>query len=299
MAILSKMLKGFLLCFALVVTGQAYAGTFSLTSLDWAVDLDGNGDPSDGLVDLDTLGFFGYTLVQVSDADSSGTITNGDTFTDYNYLTADELSGVYTTNTMTGVLGNTVSAGTTTYSTAYFDGSSMSWFTADDTEILSLTVSSGSSLLVLNGATLTIGQISLTLSIDYVAAGYFYIDVDGTWVDLADIIASLDYESYYFNVITIAGVPDSVIAEYEAILNAYTGTDVSESLTGFAGSDDVNLLEALSLTGYTYVVVNDGTVDLTRRAPEPGMLTLMGLALIGLAYLQRRRKDDGLSLAHS
>ncbi|MBF9002131.1 MULTISPECIES: PEP-CTERM sorting domain-containing protein [Vibrio] len=297
MAILSKMIKGFLLCFALASASQAYAGSFSLAGLDWAVDIDGNGDTSDGLVDIDTLDFAGYTLVSVSDTDFSGTLTDNDTFTDYNYLTADDLAGIYTLNTMTGTLDNTVTFGSLTYSTAYFDGSTMSWYDASDTSILTISVTSGSSLLLLDGTDLTIGQISLTLSIDSVVADYFYVDVNGTWVDLADLVASKPYDAYYFSVLTYAGVPDAILAAYEAELNAYTTVDTSTYLTDYAGIATVDLTDAFTGSGYTFVVVNDGTVDLTRRVPEPGMLTLMGLAFIGLAGLQRRRKFQ-LKLTH-
>ncbi|WP_161158024.1 PEP-CTERM sorting domain-containing protein [Vibrio eleionomae] len=305
MKALHNMGKLIMLCLVVLVSSQAYAGSFSLSSLNWAIDSDGDGVIDDGsLTDIDTLNFFGYSIVHLTDADSNGTLSDGDTFTDYTYLTATDTSvdGIYTVNTLTGYLNNTVSSTTSsgdtyTYSTAYFDGSTMNWYNSDGEVILSLTVVDGSSLLSLDAdGNLTVGQISLTLSISDVAEGYFYVEVDGEWVDLADLISSVDYEAYYFDVITTVGFPSSVYDSYAEAIENYSGEDIDDYLNGNSGTTTLKLSQAIADGGYAYGVSNTGTVDLASRVPEPGMLSLMGLAFIGLAGFQRRRNKKQMEL---
>ena len=289
-----------MLCLSIGVSSQAYSLTIDLTDLvdvEWGIDYNHDGNTDDVTTyTKDLMGFFGYTLVEFNSSSTAGTISDGDKFTDYNYLKdTTSGSGIYTTNTMTGTLKDTTGT-TTVYSTATFDvGSVMTWYDAsnNDDEIMSLSVVNGDSTLKLDNGILTIGQISLLLKVTEVTQDYFYIKVDGKWVDLYDI-----GEEIYLYVLVSSDVPSTIedadtLTDY---VNQQTGsnlTDLDGYLTDAAETTQVDLSQAAANNGnggYSYMIVNNGTSTLRERVPEPGMLSLMGLAFLGLAGLQRRRK---------
>lgn len=304
---LSKMAKSAALCFALFATSQANAGSLYLTGFDWAIDPTGTVGDTSGLIDLDAFNFGSYTLVTFGDTDNSGTLTEGDRFTDYSYLyptsngdTSGALSDIYALNAdMGGSFGQVFPVGPQNLSTATFDsGSTQNWYDgATDTNILTLDLLNASTNVFTNpaGDQITqVGQIDFQFQVSQAAAGYFYVMIDGAWVDVSDILdGTVDvYDgNIYAKTSTLTQVPDSVdnpdaipmlddiASDALAALAPYTGfTSSAQYLNGDLGNSG-------------YLTANNGNVDLA-AVPEPGMLSLMGLAFLGLAGFQNRRRNQ-------
>lgn len=269
-----------------LLSSQTYATVYNLSEYAWAYDSDHNGVDTTDIITDNSLSFSGYTLAEFTT--NNGTdLSDGGTFTDYSYLYNTDL-GIYNVGTLTGTVN---SSGFAEFSTT----STMTWYDSNtNTAILGLSIVEGNSSLTVNGSTLYIGQIYLSLEITSVQSGYFYIYIDGEWVDFATLLADSS-NTLTFSTITTSGVPTNDIdSTVDATLSSYAGVgSISDYIYGTAGTNKVDLTEATQGDKIIYTTGNDGYVDVNSSAaplPEPGMLSLMGLAFLGLAGLQRRRK---------
>jgi len=285
MNILSKITKLFLLCVTLALTSQAYAGTLYLSSMDWAIDPDG-ASGSDTMVDIDKLTYDGFTLVQLD--------TSTMTFTNYNYLYSTDtgsLSSIYGLSALTG------SIDTTTGSISFDTGSELNIYTDSTTDsILTLSLVSAKSNSTVDTASQTIelNQMIYTYVVTDVAQGYFFIKIGGEWVDLYYILnLTAGYEQYYniydsltyVYAATTSTIPDGVTSEAQSALGTAFGVDLSAALVD--AEDEFNTV--VDYSSGAFVTTNSGSLDI-QAVPEPGMLSLMGLAFLGLAGFQSRRK---------
>ena len=303
---LSQLLAAGMLIF---VSSQVYATAYSLSDYAWAYDSNQDGNISnDEIVSDDSFSFEGYTLVEVTTNSGTADLTSGATFSDYTYLTNTQ-TGVYAE----ALLNGTISSGSTI---AYFNTtasdptSQMEWYTASGDYILTVDLvtndlgQQGRSVLTVIDGDLLVNQITLYLSVSDVEYGYFYIydETLGEWVDFATLLAEGD-ELLFTSVTTSSAANEGDVSnEASAYIEGASGENPNSYAAAVGNASDlIDLTIAYQSDGtYMYSLSHDGGIDVDSDAvPEPGMLTLMGLALIGLAYLQRRRKDDGLSLAHS
>ena len=302
MKILSRINKLLAAGILVFVSSQAYATAYNLSSYAWAYDSDRDGDISSSeVISDDSFSFEGYTLVTVETNSGTASLDEGATFTDYTYLTNTQ-TGVYSVAKLTG----SIAAGS---SKATFDDSdesesSMTWYSSTGTQILTLDVVStesgvaGHSLLDVEGSTLYVGQVTLYLSIDTVEPGYFYIYIEGEgWVDFATLIANGDTLELS-SVTTSSSASDGDISD--EILDILE--DIGSGEANYAGvdngSDLIDLTAAYQEDGvYSYALAHNGGIHVDSSAvPEPGMLSLMGLAFLGLAGFQRRRNKKQMEL---
>lgn len=135
------------------------------------------------------------------------------------------------------------------------------------------------------------GDISVIFEVVSVLDDFIYVDVDGNGTleedeDLFDLLAALttEDEGYYlgwaFGTNTLTEQDITYAEELLAVLiqaglatpDGNGGYDIDPSLDGF-------------------IATNVGAV-LFASVPEPGMLSMMGLALLGFAGFSRRRKDS-------
>lgn len=308
MNILSNTVKAVILGLTLLVTGTAYAGSLNLASLNWAYDTDGDGDTTAGIVDFDVFNYTSYAVLALTDDVDSDGLGTGDSFTNYGYLfpssngdTDGSLSKVYGANVdMSGTIGEGAtfsSSGNTVYEVAFDAGSTQTWYKTETdssvTELLQLTLVYGSSTVTTNssGEIVGIGQLDLQYQITGIMQDYFYVELDGQWVDIWDILydpTSEYYGKYDFNIYGEVATTSSLASsigedneyadELNDVANAILG---GENATDYIGSD-------ISQDGKT-ITVSYGGLDLA-VVPEPGMLSMMGLAFLGLAGFQSRRR---------
>lgn len=197
---------------------------------------------------------------------------------------------------MGGSFSTVYPVGSQNLSTAIFDaGSTQSWYDgATNTNILTLELLNASTNVFTNsdGNQITsVGQIDFQFQITQAAAGYFYVMIDGAWVDIADILdGTVDvYDgNLYAKASTLTQIPDSV-ANSDAITALDTiASDALAALGTYTSYTSSRQYIGGDLTTGAYLTSNKGNVDLA-AVPEPGMLSLMGLAFLGLAGFQSRR----------
>ena len=283
----------------ILASSQVYATAYSLS--DYALGYDSNGDgtiSNDEIISDDSFSFEGYTLVEAT-PNSDGDLTSGASFTDYTYLTNTQ-TGVYAE----AVLNGTITSGSTI---AYFNTtasdpeSQMTWYTASGAYILTLDLvtndleQQGRSVLTVIDNDLLVNQITLYLEVSDVKAGYFYIydETTGEWVDFATLLARGDTLLLTSVTTSSAANTGDVSDEASAYIEGESGKDPNNYAAPVGNASDLIDLEIAYQSGgtYMYSLSHDGGIDVDSDAvPEPGMLSLMGLAFLGLAGLQRRRK---------
>ncbi|WP_165312848.1 PEP-CTERM sorting domain-containing protein [Vibrio ziniensis] len=279
MKFLSKVTKLFVLCFSLLLTGQAYAGYMTLQDQIWGIDPDGDGDTSNAVMLLN-MDYDSFTYVSFSDATH---------FTDYGFLYSTDdsaLKGMYAKATLTGEASG---------SNASFDaGSTMNWYDASDNLIMTLTLIYGDSTNVALdpvGGTIS-GSLRFQFEITYVAEDYFYIWDGVDWIDLADLIG--EDSPYYMEAGSQIQRATNNLLTVEQNSSDLAGTglnilDELDSITGLPAGSAQSAINTPSFAGF--VTFNDGNV-FVGVVPEPGMLSLMGLAFLGFAGFQSRRKSQ-------
>jgi len=308
---MNKLKNGFgacLFCLTLLfATSSVYAGSLNLASLDWAIDPDKDGDPTGGLADFDIFSYTGFTLVAITNDTGDAGVSVGDTFTDYGYLfpanngdTTGSLSDVYAiTDNMTGTFltGAALGGGRTFFDVEFDAGSTQTWYD-DAGKLLELTLVNGTSTVITNaeGNLDRIGQLDLQYLITDIIRDYFYVEIGGIWVDIWDILNDNTSDHYQDFDSKIYGetVASSSLAESIGSNNEYADeldAVAASILSAFGVSSSTELLNAnISEVGAT-VTINGGQLDLA-VVPEPGMLSLMGLAFLGFAGFQSRRKGQ-------
>lgn len=298
----------------------ASAATINVVDVDyWAIDEDGMGGAgSDGFMEMNYLDYNGSTFADstVDQGDDITAIDSGDTFVDYGYLYATsgyllgtepsleysiitavfvDVIGTYT-NEAGEALDYDFESGSLTLSIWDSEIATVTGPTGNDvditvpsagteTELLDLSIVEGTTLVNQNAnGTYT---VSVTLAIDEVLEDdYVYFYLDGEYVDLYDVdIFTEDGTAKYYltssttvNVISQETAIQSGIAQ--SLLDAY-------DLSGEgAAIDDFDPLTAIGVSAST-----DGGIS-AQEIPEPGMLGIMGLAFLGLAGFQRRRRHS-------
>ncbi len=278
MKFLRKISQVILICAALV-TGQAYAGSINLVGVTWGMDATGSGDGED-VIGLGTFAYESLTYVELD-------LGTGQ-FTDYAVLfssyAASPLAGIYATGTIGGYLDAPDEDG---YANANFTSGSIDWYSASGAPILSMGLDNAIGSIQVDS---TSGSFAFQYEITSVADGYFFVEVNGEWVDLSELISPED--PYYMDVISGVEIADDGTISDLATFYGITEPDLT---VGFAdvGIDYADVDSALGsgvLDG-EYVTYNRGTSDLA-VIPEPGMLSLMGLAFLGFAGFQSRRKGQ-------
>ncbi|MDB1123698.1 PEP-CTERM sorting domain-containing protein [Vibrio algarum] len=135
------------------------------------------------------------------------------------------------------------------------------------------------------------GDISVIFEVVSVLQDFIYVDVDGNGTleedeDLADLLAALTTEQEGFYLGWAFGtntLTDQDITYGEELMAVLIGADLATP-DGNGG-----YIIDPSLDGF--IATNVGAV-LFASVPEPGMLSMMGLALLGFAGFSRRRKDS-------
>ena len=303
---LTQLIAAGMLIFA---SSQVYATAYNLANYAWGYSSTGDGQ-NIVTISNNSFSFEGYTLVEVQTDSGTGDLSQGAIFTDYLYLTNTQ-TGVYATATLQGE----VSAGTndvtfyntasTSYDTTVTD-QTMTWYTSSGIEILTLDLVSDSTL-GLQGNTdmsvfgtdnqyLKVGEVVLYLEVSSITSGYFFIydTTTGTWIDFADLISAGDELLLTSGTFSSAATDDVSSGAYDYI-SGDSGEDPNNYIANVGNTGNViDLTTAYQGGGlYSYTLAQDGGIDVDTDAistPEPGMLSLMGLAFLGLAGLQRRRK---------
>ncbi|MCE0493283.1 PEP-CTERM sorting domain-containing protein [Vibrio salinus] len=291
---LSKILKPLLVCFAFVLCSQVNAQTLNLVGVTWGIDTDHDGDTSN-ITEVSNFDYIGATFVQFSDNDGSGSITENDSFTDYSYLKSNvsdfgDMTASF--SNWTGSFGTFYNFGSDYLTKVTFDTGSLMTLYSGTQSVMELELNTGSINVQINseGSTITqFGQLALELQVTSVEEGYFYIKIDGNWVDLYELLdeTSSYYDMYDGKVIAeVASTTQTDNISLDNITDEYI--EQLAALTGLSESDIESAIGNDLASGY-FVTYNDGNLDLG-VVPEPGMLSLMGLAFLGLAGFQYRRK---------
>lgn len=310
--ILSKITKTLLLSFvSIIFIAQANAGYINFKTsggetLTWAIDTTDDDviDSNDVIIpDTDTFDYESYTFVGFDNkVGSSAGIGEGDGFTDYTYFTAKPSEVIAKSSAWTGTFDNLISGSNYDWITANFaTGNDYTLnFSVDGTDFLHLylTYGSGDLKIATDGSTILDGNYALTFqfAVSSVTAGYVYIEVkDGVWVDLYEIL-NVDTSDYYERYSTLYMDVATTLQIGTAASSKFT-TDVTDELDILAGDDLLeygltSTADAIGnpLSSGSTVAYADGNFVTVGVVPEPGMLSLMGLAFLGLAGFQHRRK---------
>ncbi len=278
MKFLSKVTKLAIFWLSLVFAGQALAGAITLNQKIWGIDPTGTVGDSSNTATLYNMSYDSFTYVEFSDATH---------FTDYGYLyysgSNSTLNGIYAT----AVLPGTVSGAEANFTA----GSTMNWFDSLGNTMIELTLISGeSSNTSLDPENYNIqGELLFQYEVTDVAQGYFYIWNGSSWEDMYDLMAA-DEMFFMEASSTIQAATNTLIQLEEDFDNlAGTGTDIVAELETVRGAPVVqNALNAPTIG--SFVTFNDGNVAV--GVPEPGMLSMMGLACLGLAGFQLRRRKQ-------
>lgn len=280
----------------LLASSFANAGYVGLgDAVTWGLNASGGGTTSGTIIATDEIKFAGYSYT-----DSNDTLTG---FNNYGYL----LMGSYFNNNaevdifadygIDAVVQDSVFGISAVYTdwvgayTSYepadddevnfeFVSGTLDWFADGTTDpILESSIVSGNGDLNLSGSQR--GQLTMILEVTDVTAGYFFIDLnnDGSFIpeeDLSYILAnSVEPVVYGY-----AGSDNEIIDNSTPILDDILADE------GITGTFD-------ELTaGFGDVFTESDGSFVFREVPEPGMLSLMGLALFGFAGFQRRRKQS-------
>lgn len=286
-----KFLKSAALASTLLLASQANAAYLNLIDVDWKLDPDGAGPAS--AIELTALTYQGLSFAESTIANGDPTIIDaGDTFTDYGKFSAlNAITGPFTAESLTsydisaeftnftGTYGDIYTSGTETFLPFEFDvGGEVTWF-AGATEILtgeivSTPVFNSGGYASISGGDLT-GNIDIYFEITSAAAGYFFVDADGDGVysDLFDVLDTNTVPLMF----GFSNTTNLTILPTNPLYN--DGVDALETALG------------VDLGPIGILARNTGTYQM-RTIPEPGMLSLMGLAFLGLAGFQRRRRNS-------
>ncbi|MDG3088297.1 PEP-CTERM sorting domain-containing protein [Vibrio hannami] len=300
----NKLLKALVISGALVLSSNVSAAHLNLEDVDvWGLDVTGSGDVNNvtafNYLDYDGASFADSTFDKGADATL---IDAGDTFVDYGYLfsTGGNYNGQsadFGDYMVTSVFDNWT--GTYTNATPFplaplsydFETGDLTWkvwqtdangiILGSDIDILTMSIVHGFGTFVP-----AIGEyvIDLTFEIsDILQDNYIYYDINGdgileAWEDLFDVALTteLGQSIYYTTTLSFVELATDPEATVGTIIEQYflhTG-----ELLDFDGAFGV-------------AATNDGNLD-AAKIPEPGMLSLMGLGLLGLAGLQRRRRQS-------
>lgn len=299
----NKLLKTIAISGAILLSGQANAKFVNLDVIE-TFGINAAGTGAADAVAMNALDYLGTSFTDTIPAEGAtfgdiGAIYAADG--DYGFTDAD-LGDYVLTTVFTDWVGVYSDVGTDdngdgipdSFSAEFLSGTS-SWnssyvdpvtgdATVVDTGILELSIITGVGELSVSGVTGNqTGDMEMVFRVTGAMEDYFYIDLNGDGMftedeDLADLLAAIegtDSEGYYLGYVfgTNTIVDD---AGQQAIIRT--------ALEGYLETD-LSFLDTLG----GYVAVNDGLFYMA-TIPEPEMLSLMGLAVLGLAGLQRRRR---------
>lgn len=300
-----NLFKAMALTGALLLSSQAHAKFVSLDIVGtFGVNAAGTGAADAVPMNtLDYLGFsftdtppiegesfvdFGYIYATGGDYGGASANLDDDGGTQYQLSTVfSDWIGEYTyvsddINPVTGIPADFEAeffSGTVSWDSQIIDGAGEVVSVVEE-DILELSIITGIGGLTTSGiSNRQTGDIELIFEVTDVTEGYFFLDLndDGEFTefeDLAYLMSMLDpedegyYLGYTFGTNTIQ--PSESREALEERLEAIFGLDEGTLALGF-------------------VATNDGQFFMA-TIPEPGMLSLMGLAFLGLAGFQRRRK---------
>ncbi len=277
MKFLSKVTKLSIFLLSLVFAGQALAGAITLNSKIWGIDPTGTIGDSSNTVALLQMDYDSFTYVEFSDATH---------FTDYGYLYSTgnpALDGVYATAVLPGTISGSEAQ--------FTGGSTMNWFDSSDNTMIELTLISGeSNNTALDPENYDVeGSLTFQYQVTDVAEGYFYIWNGSTWEDMYSLMAG--GEVFYMEASSTIQAATNQLVDFEENNDnlAGSGTDIVAELDALRGASVAqDALDAPTIG--SFVTFNDGNVAV--GVPEPGMLSMMGLACLGLAGFQLRRRKQ-------
>ncbi len=277
MKFLSKVTKLAIFWLSLVFAGQALAGAITLNQKLWGIDPTGTVGDSTNTVALLQMDYDSFTYVEFSDASN---------FTDYGYLYStgnSALDGIYATAVLPGTISGSEAQ--------FTGGSTMNWYDSSDNTMIELTLISGeSNNTALDPENYDIeGNLIFQYQVTDIAQGYFYIWNGSDWEDMYDLITG--GEVYYMEASSTIQAATNLLVDFEENNDnlAGTGTDIVAEIDALRGAPVTqNALDNPTIG--SFVTFNDGNVAV--GVPEPGMLSMMGLACLGLAGFQLRRRKQ-------
>ncbi len=283
-----KGIMGKFLTVTLAVLFSNFANAAYIYVNGWGIDTNGGGN---SIQSTDTLVISGFSYTDTT-TDGGG---NPDTFTDTGYLSSivgiSDGSQFILNSTITAVFDDwsgSFSNFSAIENTADFDftpGGTVTWYensiNALGSSILTAEIVNGTGTVDFDlvGTGSNSGKVNILFEVTIVDPGYIFIDLNGDDIftaneDLSNIILTSDIYFGYADV-TNSILVDPATGAYQTAFTNLSG------LTAFDQAD----------TTYDLITQNTGEYGMLQVVPEPAMLSLMGLAFLGLAGFQQRRKN--------
>ncbi len=258
-----KTMKRLLAGAAVAASLFSLAAPASATLTNWFINTNGTGSGSAVSVH-DYLALSGNSLVQPTYATLPPTAGDTFTFNEVGSFLVQNADGITPLNPNLSATFVGSGSGTVGGNLGFTPGGILDVFSGGSTPIATFTLVSGSALLDAPGGVLPNGVISLIFQATAMQSGYFF---DSSKTDLSTLIGS----PLFFGFATTNAIPGDPTNPAYPVLESMYATQFGSFLR----------------TPTTLDISNGGQFRLA--VPEPSMLSLFGLALLGLGFMTRRK----------